>query len=69
MSGQSSLDPHAILASLGILDAAGAHPVTGGADTAIWRVSWRDQVYALRVFRPEQTEACEREVQAMSAAA
>lgn len=69
MPGQLSLDPHTILASLGILHAAGARPVTGGADTAIWQVSWRDQDYALRVFRPEQAAACEREVRAMPAAA
>lgn len=67
-SQQQSLDPYAILASLGITDAAHVQPVTGGADTAIWRVSWRDELYALRVFRPEQAEMCAREVAMMQAA-
>jgi aminoglycoside phosphotransferase (APT) family kinase protein len=35
----------------------------------MWRVCWRDQPYALRVFRPEQAPTCEREVQTMRAAA
>ena len=69
MSRQLSLDPYAILASLGINGAAQAQPVTGGADTAIWQVAWRDQRYALRVFRPEQAGTCENEVAAMQAAA
>ena len=68
MPGQSSLDPHAILASLGITDAVQAEPVLGGADTALWRVSWQGESFALRVFRPEQAAVCEREVAVMQAA-
>ena len=69
MPGQSSLDPHAILASLGVTAANQAEPIAGGADTALWRVLWRGQPYALRVFRPEQAAVCDREVAAMQAAA
>ena len=65
----SELDPHAILASLGVHDAVQAQPVTGGADTAIWQVLWRDRLYALRVFRPEQASVCQKEVVVMRAAA
>jgi len=42
--------------------------VQGGADTAIWRVERGGEVYALRVFRPEETARCGREVEAMTAA-
>ncbi len=69
MPGETALDPHAILASLGISDAARAQPITGGTDTAIWQVLLRDQSCALRVFRTEQAEVCAREVVAMQAAA
>lgn len=69
MPGETAPDPHTILASLGITDADAAQPITGGADTAIWQVIWRDQVYALRVFRPEQAAVCEREVRVMGAVA
>jgi aminoglycoside phosphotransferase (APT) family kinase protein len=69
MPGQSDLDAHAVLACLGIGDADEAEPVTGGADTAIWRVVWRGEFYALRLFRPEQVTTCEREVATMQAAA
>lgn len=69
MPDQQSLDPYAILASLNITDAGQVQPLTGGFDTAIWRVMWHDQPYALRVFRPEQKPVSEREVAAMQAAA
>lgn len=62
------MDANAILAQLGISDAEHIEPVTGGADTSIWRVLLGDKFYALRVFRPEQAETCEREVAAMEAA-
>jgi aminoglycoside phosphotransferase (APT) family kinase protein len=62
------LDPHAILAHLGITDVQSVEPVTGGSDTAIWRVRWGDKLYALRVFRPEQRETAERERAAMQTA-
>ena len=69
MSSPPILNPQIILASLGIRDAAQVEPVTGGADTIIWRVTWGGQVYALRLLRPEQVATCEREVAAMQIAA
>jgi aminoglycoside phosphotransferase (APT) family kinase protein len=69
MPHQDSLDPMAILASLDVHDASQAEAVSGGADTAIWRVMWGGQPYALRVFRPEQVKACENEVRVMGVAA
>ncbi len=69
MPGQELLDPHAILATLGITDASDFQPITGGSDTAIWRVVWNAQPYALRVLQPEQTATYQREVTAMQAAA
>jgi aminoglycoside phosphotransferase (APT) family kinase protein len=63
-----ALDANAILAQLGISDADQIEPVTGGMDTSIWRVQQGGNTYALRVFRPEQAETCEREVAAMQIA-
>jgi aminoglycoside phosphotransferase (APT) family kinase protein len=68
MPEQPALDPHAILTALGLTGAAEATPVSGGADTAIWRVSHGQQLYALRVFRAEQAETYRREIAAMRAA-
>ena len=68
MPEQHDLDPHAILAALGLTGAAEATPISGGADTAIWRVAHGRQLYALRVFRAEQAEICRREIAAMRAA-
>ncbi|HEX2620844.1 MAG TPA: aminoglycoside phosphotransferase family protein [Phototrophicaceae bacterium] len=64
-----SLNPVAILASLGISDVTEIIPVTGGSDTAIWRVLWQDQPYALRMFRAEQQPVFEREIAVMQMAA
>lgn len=64
----TELDPIAILASLDIHDPLAVERVTGGADTAIWRVEQAGIFYALRLFRPEQAETCEREIAAMVAA-
>ncbi len=68
MLEQQDLDPHAILAALGLTGAAEATPVSGGADTAIWRVAHGRQLYALRVFRAGQAETYQREIAAMRAA-
>jgi aminoglycoside phosphotransferase (APT) family kinase protein len=68
MPEQPDLDPHAILAALGVMGAAEATPVAGGADTAIWRVAYGQQLYALRVFRAEQAASYQREIAAMRAA-
>ncbi len=61
-------DPLAILHALGRPDPAQAFPITGGADTAIWRIEQAGQCFALRVFRPEQTAMARREVSAMEMA-
>jgi aminoglycoside phosphotransferase (APT) family kinase protein len=63
------IDPTAILASLGISGASSVAPVTGGADTLIWRIEHNGKSYALRLFRADQQEASRREVIAMRAAA
>ena len=64
----AALDPVAILTALGLPDPARITPVTGGADTAIWRVEQAGRESALRVFRPEQAAVAQREVAAMAAA-
>jgi aminoglycoside phosphotransferase (APT) family kinase protein len=61
-------DPLAILQALGRPDPAQAFPITGGADTAIWRIEQAGQCFALRVFRPEQTAMARREVSVMEMA-
>jgi aminoglycoside phosphotransferase (APT) family kinase protein len=61
-------DPTAILDTLGVAGPARAIPVSGGADTLIWRVEAAGQVSALRLFRPEQAAMAQREVAAMTAA-
>jgi aminoglycoside phosphotransferase (APT) family kinase protein len=65
----SSIDPRAALATLGAADATAVAPVSGGQDTAVWRVERVGEAYALRVFRAEQAAASRREVAALRAAA
>lgn len=65
---QAELDPVAILAALNVTDAVRVAPVTGGQDTAIWRVEHGGEVSALRVFRADQVRMCRREVAAMAVA-
>jgi aminoglycoside phosphotransferase (APT) family kinase protein len=62
------LDPAAILGALGWGDAAVVERVTGGWDTALWRVERDGAGYALRVFRPEQADTCRREAAVIEAA-
>ena len=63
------LDPRAIHAALGYGDAIRAiTPVTGGMDTAIWRVDRPEGSYALRVFRSTQARDCAREAAVLGAA-
>ncbi|MGH9173928.1 MAG: phosphotransferase family protein [Vicinamibacterales bacterium] len=64
----NDLDPRAILATLGYSAAGTVTPVSGGRDTAIFRVEHRDSAYALRVFRPEQARASQGEMRAMQVA-
>jgi aminoglycoside phosphotransferase (APT) family kinase protein len=53
---------------MGFADATSVRPVTGGAATAIWQITWQDTLYALRVFRPEQAARFESELTVMVAA-
>lgn len=68
VTGHPTLEATAILAALGVTSVAAIAPVGGGTDAAIWRVEHDGLTSALRVFRPEQAEACRREVQALIAA-
>ncbi len=52
---------------LDVVGPARAIPVSGGADTLIWRIEAAGQVSALRLFRPEQAAMAWREVAAMAA--
>ena len=61
-------DPRAVLAALGIRDTGEPMRVAGGMDTMIWRVEVAGSPYALRLFRAEQRETCDREQVAMRAA-
>ncbi len=65
---REGITPQALLESLGVKDVIGVEKVTGGTDTAIWRVETAGPTYALRVFRTDQMETCCREVAAMQAA-
>lgn len=69
LTPHTNLDPHAILASFGVPDVTTIEPVSGGQDTAIWRVEHGGEVSALRVFRATQARASQREIAAMRAAA
>jgi fructosamine-3-kinase len=68
MSQDSSLDPYAILKSLGVSTIRAVAPVTGGTDTALWRVEHNQVTSALRVFRPTQSAVYRRELAAMDIA-
>jgi aminoglycoside phosphotransferase (APT) family kinase protein len=69
MPSSNEPDPYAILTALGIEHPTSVTSVTGGADTALWRVPHIGQAYALRVFRPEQQARYQREQIAMKLAA
>ncbi|GLV60835.1 hypothetical protein KDH_76540 [Dictyobacter sp. S3.2.2.5] len=56
-----------ILRALGVNGAPVATPLRGGFDMAMWRVEHEGQLYALRVFRPDEHEECEREQAVMEA--
>lgn len=62
------MDPTLILKTLGISNPTAIKPVSGGWDTALWRVEQGDATFALRVFRASQVETCRREVAALGAA-
>jgi aminoglycoside phosphotransferase (APT) family kinase protein len=61
--------PREILAALGIGDITAISPVSGGADTEIWRVEHGGLTSALRLFRAEQRGVANLEAVAMQAAA
>jgi aminoglycoside phosphotransferase (APT) family kinase protein len=65
----SQLNPLTILQTLGLTNPSAVTPITGGADTALWRVEAGDQTYALRLFRPEQTQTAQKEQLVMPLAA
>jgi len=63
-----TLDPAAILIALGVNNATTITPVSGGSDTALWRVECGQTTYALRVFRQNQGDTYQRELAAMTLA-
>lgn len=63
------IDPAAILAALDVPDVTEIVPVSGGQDTAIWRVVAGGTLYALRLFRAGEKRKCRREVASMRVAA
>jgi aminoglycoside phosphotransferase (APT) family kinase protein len=66
---QTSPDPVAVLAGLGLVGPSRITPVSGGADAAIWRVGYGDADYALRLLRADQAAMARRETVVMAAAA
>jgi aminoglycoside phosphotransferase (APT) family kinase protein len=62
-----SLDPYAVLASLGVQTIHSVVRVTGGSDTKLWRVEHDQMTSALRVFHA-QVSTFVRELSAMEIA-
>ena len=65
---EEQLNPNAILASLGFERPRSSERVSGGRDTAIFRVELGGELHALRVFRPGEDGIALREAQVMRAA-
>src|SRR5215207_1845243 len=65
---EAHLDPNAILASLGFERPGSIERVSGGRDTAIFRVELGGGLHALRVCRPGEDVVARREAQVMRAA-
>lgn len=63
------VDPRDVLKAIGLPRADRVIPISGGADTLIWRVERGVERFALRLFRPEQVAICRYELTAMAAAA
>jgi aminoglycoside phosphotransferase (APT) family kinase protein len=61
-------NPYISLTALGVAQPTSVSTITGGADTMMWRVEDRNQVYALRVFRPEQYDRYQKEQMVMELA-
>jgi aminoglycoside phosphotransferase (APT) family kinase protein len=68
MTTMPVLTPEMILSELGQPAARSIAPVTGGADTQIWRVSLPDGDVALRLLRANQQASAVRERAAMDVA-
>lgn len=62
---EADLDATGILASLGLNGTGSVQKVSGGRDTALFRVGHGEQSYALRVFRSEQDQLARREARVM----
>jgi aminoglycoside phosphotransferase (APT) family kinase protein len=65
---EEHLNPNAILASLGFERPGSTERVSGGRDTALFRIELGGELYALRVFRPGQDGVARREAEVMRAA-
>ncbi|HLH74152.1 MAG TPA: phosphotransferase [Chloroflexota bacterium] len=63
-----TLDPIAILQTLGITDVVKITSVTGGWDTTLWRIERPGSIYALRVFPTGRERNAEREAAVMRSA-
>lgn len=68
MTSPPLVTPEVILSELGQAPARSIAPVTGGADTQIWRVGLPDGEFALRLLRASQQAAAIRERVAMEVA-
>lgn len=64
MASSKDVDPHQVLAALGIDGVELVEPLSGGMDTLLWRVEAGDH-YALRLFRSEQQNIAAKEAQLM----
>lgn len=64
----STVNPHAILESLGIQNAR-PERIPFGAETAVWRVEYGNNIYALCVFRSGEHAKQVREIVALKTAA
>src|SRR5262249_27466882 len=68
MADITAPDPRAILTALGVDDVTAIQPVSGGWDTALWKVERPGGAFALRVFPPGREDDCRREAAVMRAA-
>lgn len=64
----TDIDPAQVVRALGLDNVQRIDPVSGGSDTLIWRLETSIEVYALRLFRLNQSKVAQREVAAMTAA-
>jgi aminoglycoside phosphotransferase (APT) family kinase protein len=65
---RQAIDPQAVLATLGVTDGSVIAPLSGGTNTAMWRIERRGVPFALRLFRADQVSTWQREVATMRAA-